>query len=1294
MKQRIKQVLCTVLTLCMLVGMVPSSIAASGSDITGHWAEDAINSFIEDGYLTGDGNGSYYPDETISRAQYAAIINRVLGLTEESDTIEDYTDVSSDDWYYSDLSKALAAGYMQGTASDMMSPDDPITRAQAFVILARLLDLDTESVDTSVLSEFSDADELASWAESSVAALVAAGYVTGSGGQLLPINSMTRAEGITILYRTQEPLKTALEARKSAAAGEDVTEEGSDSETTYTDGVYTGTGAGYGGTLTLTVTISGGEITSIVIGSNSETSSYLKRAQKLIDQIVSAQSTTGVDTISGATISSKAILTAVSSCLSQASGGEDTSKTGSSGTKKSSSGSSSTKTETGTTTENADGSTTYVGSSWGYGGKITVSVTVSSTGVITEIKVLSENESSSYYSAKNVESKIISAVLSAQTTDGVDTVSGATVSSKALLRAIAAALSQATVYGPDDGVWSVTSYAQFYAAAKGASSGDTISIQNDITDAGVIDETAYPVVTLTADNVTINGSGYSVSSEDSDAFCLTLDGATGVTITDMTFDGAYASSGLGGGLRLLDASSATMNDVTIQNSTAAASNSYNGGGAVYLTDSSTLTATDCSFQDNMVGTGNTGRGGAIYAVNSTLTLSDCTLDGNLAADGGAISVAGISTLSVTECTFGADNDASKTGDDLYLFDGYTLYGTASSVVDSSIAFTLSGNTHTGTETDYYDYNVVFSRYSQGTSTGSGLANFSSYGHDLTYADADRTLLNINGDLIVSMYQADVADVTYYYVTGLTNDGENTIYYLAGNTKMTYDGLTEIGSTGVYYYCSDPYTSEDTLYGVTPMTYAEYYLNEITTDQGTTADDLYTEGLYDAITSATSTTGSHSSNYPTILNYTSGYTDKDYYFKIDGIDTVDVSVQGDKYAEAVILNAVDAEQNEYRAAVASITDVTETQPYAAKALNSDGTYAAQEVVDSSAAIDLDGVTVTPKVSYSSSYGDYQFTMTFTGFDSDSDSDLYYNNFLMNMYAATIENKEGTVAGAVYYEDVWEETSHKYYVDIALANGSFTALEYEFENARFADFFGTGDDEHIMASGDYTVTLKSRGYTDLTATFTVAQKLTTDQTLSVKDISDWSSEGATATVDISALPDAFGDDGVSAALTYGSGRDAATLTEGSDFSYYDGALTISNEGTAGVGSYTLTLTADGYQPASVTFTVSSDLTSDHITITDNVLTISETYSGVATAAAYVAAISSVSVDGTSLQGQSLGGTIFTDSDGTYSINFDATITSGGPGGGTSTAVFSKGSGAEYTLVIAATGYPTITVTVTAP
>ena len=90
----------------------------------------------------------------------------------------------------------------------------------------------------------------------------------------------------------------------------------------YKDGTYYGTGTGFAGNLKVEVVISGGKISSIQIVETNDGSEYIQKASGVINQILGAQSTNGIDTVSGATFSSNGIIKAVRNALSQAAAAE------------------------------------------------------------------------------------------------------------------------------------------------------------------------------------------------------------------------------------------------------------------------------------------------------------------------------------------------------------------------------------------------------------------------------------------------------------------------------------------------------------------------------------------------------------------------------------------------------------------------------------------------------------------------------------------------------------------------------------------------------------------------------------------------------------------------------------------------------------------------------------------------------------------------------------------------------------------------------------------------------------
>ena len=225
-----------------------------------------------------------------------------------------------------------------------------------------------------------------------------------------------------------------------AAAGSSTSVAKVEDAAAYKDGTYYGSGTGFGGPLKVMVEISGGKIASIQIVENSDGSDYISKAASLINSIITTQST-NVDTVSGATYSSVGIIQAVRDALSQAAvnGTSDTSQNNNNNSNNSNNNSSSddnNSTVTGTVPYKEG---IYYGTAEGYSGDVSVAVVIQEK----TIKAILITESSDDEAFFNRAMDVVKKVIRTQKTDDVDTVSGATYSSKGLLNAIKNALKQA-----------------------------------------------------------------------------------------------------------------------------------------------------------------------------------------------------------------------------------------------------------------------------------------------------------------------------------------------------------------------------------------------------------------------------------------------------------------------------------------------------------------------------------------------------------------------------------------------------------------------------------------------------------------------------------------------------------------------------------------------------------------------------------------------------------------------------------------------------------------------------------
>ena len=213
----------------------------------------------------------------------------------------------------------------------------------------------------------------------------------------------------------------------------------------YKDGTYYGTGKGFAGNIKVKVDIAGGKISAISIVSTKDGDSYVKSASSLLDTIVEKQST-NVDTVSGATFSSRGIIAAVRSALSRAAVSENTAgnntdkqgDVGASGNGQTDENSSGSASEHGTegTLPYVDG--IYYGTSEGYKGDIKVAVVIQDNTLKAILVTEKQDDEPFITNAMDV----LKNMMKKQSTD-VDTVSGATYSSKGLIGAVKAAFEEA-----------------------------------------------------------------------------------------------------------------------------------------------------------------------------------------------------------------------------------------------------------------------------------------------------------------------------------------------------------------------------------------------------------------------------------------------------------------------------------------------------------------------------------------------------------------------------------------------------------------------------------------------------------------------------------------------------------------------------------------------------------------------------------------------------------------------------------------------------------------------------------
>ena len=174
------------------------------SDVKNHANQTAIEQLASRGIINGMGKGTFAPNKTMTRAEFAAIVTRALGLPAK-DT-KAFTDVPSSKWSAGYIGTANSSGIVNGVGSGKFNPDGTITRQEAAAMVARaakLCGLDTAMDAASIkdmLAQFGDYRGVASWAKEPLAFCYAAGILDQSDLNIEPTKAILRCEIAQMLY--------------------------------------------------------------------------------------------------------------------------------------------------------------------------------------------------------------------------------------------------------------------------------------------------------------------------------------------------------------------------------------------------------------------------------------------------------------------------------------------------------------------------------------------------------------------------------------------------------------------------------------------------------------------------------------------------------------------------------------------------------------------------------------------------------------------------------------------------------------------------------------------------------------------------------------------------------------------------------------------------------------------------------------------------------------------------------------------------------------------------------------
>ncbi|WP_139990769.1 S-layer homology domain-containing protein [Paenibacillus paridis] len=183
------------------------------TDVEKHWSKPAVNDLGSRLILSAPVNGFFHPNRDITRAEFAGILVRSLGLSRVKGPMR-FVDVKENEWYSGAVQTAYAYGLISGFGDDTFRPNDNITREQAFIMLAKAMmlihtDKSQQLVNPSAsLHRFVDSSSLSEWARSGTAMVVEAGLVLGRReNTLAPKAYITRAEVAMIVWKLLQQTK-------------------------------------------------------------------------------------------------------------------------------------------------------------------------------------------------------------------------------------------------------------------------------------------------------------------------------------------------------------------------------------------------------------------------------------------------------------------------------------------------------------------------------------------------------------------------------------------------------------------------------------------------------------------------------------------------------------------------------------------------------------------------------------------------------------------------------------------------------------------------------------------------------------------------------------------------------------------------------------------------------------------------------------------------------------------------------------------------------------------------------
>lgn len=181
-------------------------------DMKGHWAKEDVEYMAALDLVSGKAEGTFAPDDTVTRAEFAVLITRAMGLSTE-EYANSFFDVVSEDWYAGYVQAAKSAGYMNGS-DGLFRPNDPISREEIATVIVAAYNAETNTqLEKGGALYFNDIDEIGPWAYDYIVEAVNEGFVAGlTEDTFAPKAEATRAQAVVMLRRVYDKLHGSAES--------------------------------------------------------------------------------------------------------------------------------------------------------------------------------------------------------------------------------------------------------------------------------------------------------------------------------------------------------------------------------------------------------------------------------------------------------------------------------------------------------------------------------------------------------------------------------------------------------------------------------------------------------------------------------------------------------------------------------------------------------------------------------------------------------------------------------------------------------------------------------------------------------------------------------------------------------------------------------------------------------------------------------------------------------------------------------------------------------------------------